>query len=208
MLLGSPPLTITVLWSLLSMFASISLSALRIKKAHPLRMDASTRIRPLVWIFKVTFCISISLFCSGTGDSNSFYSTHLTRSGFSVPERGIVYTNSTHNVIPLSQICVVFQKWRSFVFGTSAPSFDKNNYHITHTVSRSAIIFQAEKPHQKQIRIFERNITKFCSKNSRFLRTLTSAIWPVVTPDTRSNSRRFRTFIYKENDFTISFTRY
>ena len=30
-------------------------------------------------------------------------------------------------------------------FTTSAPSFDKNNFHITHTVSRSAIIFQAEK---------------------------------------------------------------
>ena len=39
----------------------------------------------------------------------------------------------------------VFQKWRSFAFATSAPSFDKNNYHITHTVSRSAIIFQTQK---------------------------------------------------------------
>ena len=28
---------------------------------------------------------------------------------------------------------------------TSAPSFDKKNYHITHTVSQNAIIFQAEK---------------------------------------------------------------
>ena len=56
----------------------------------------------LVWLFDVTFCISVSPFCSGTGGSYSLYSTHLTRSEFWVPARGIVYTNITHNVIPLS----------------------------------------------------------------------------------------------------------
>ena len=30
-------------------------------------------------------------------------------------------------------------------FAIGAPSFDKNNYNISHMVSRSAIIFQAEK---------------------------------------------------------------
>ena len=56
----------------------------------------------LVWIFNVTFCISISPFCSGTDGSNSLYSTHLTRSEFLAPARGIAYTNITHYVISLS----------------------------------------------------------------------------------------------------------
>ena len=38
-----------------------------------------------------------------------------------------------------------FPKMKINYFVTSASSFDKNNYHITHTVSRSVIIFQAEK---------------------------------------------------------------
>ena len=41
------------------------------------------------------------LFSHGT-DSSSLYSTHLTRSVFRVPARGIAYTNITHIVIPLS----------------------------------------------------------------------------------------------------------
>ena len=41
-------------------------------------------------------------------------------------------------------IYVAFQKWRSFIFATSAPSFDKNNNHKTHKVFRSTIIFQTE----------------------------------------------------------------
>ena len=41
------------------------------------------------------------------------------------------------------------------IFATSAPSFDKNNYHITHTVSRSAIMFQAEKAATLKGRRFE-----------------------------------------------------
>ena len=56
----------------------------------------------LIWIFNVTFCTSISPFCFDTDGSYSLYSTHLTRSEFWVPARGIAYTNITHNVIPLS----------------------------------------------------------------------------------------------------------
>ena len=52
---------------------------------------------------------------------------------------------------------VVFQKWRSFTFATSAPSFDKNNRHTSHTVSRSAIIFQAENAAPVDIAIILRN---------------------------------------------------
>ena len=42
-------------------------------------------------------------------------------------------------------IYVVFPKVKIIYFATSAPSFDKNNCHITHTVSRNAIIFRTEK---------------------------------------------------------------
>ena len=58
-----------------------------------------------------------------------------------------VHTYYVH-VIPLSP-CIIYtlfsQKWKSFIFSTCAPLFDKNNYNISHTESRSAIIFQAEK---------------------------------------------------------------
>ena len=59
----------------------------------------------LVGIFNVTFCISILSFCSGTDGSYSLYSTHLTRSEFCIPARGIAYTNITHNVILCKSRC-------------------------------------------------------------------------------------------------------
>ena len=100
----------------------------------------------LGWSFNVTFCITISTFYSRTDGSNNLYSTLLTRSEFWVPARGIAYTNITHNVTPLS-LCkyTLFSKSEDHLFATSALSFDKNNHYTPHTLSRSAIIFQAEK---------------------------------------------------------------
>ena len=98
-------------------------------------------------ILRYAFCISILPFCSDTDSSNNLYSTHLTCSEFWVPARGLAYTNITYNVIPLS-LCkyTLFSKSEDHLFfATSALSFDKNNRHTTHTVSESAIIFQAEK---------------------------------------------------------------
>ena len=75
--------------------------------------------------------------------SYSLYSKQHVRS-FG-PSRGIAYTNITHIVVPLS-LCkyTLFPKVKIIYFATSAPSFDKNNNHKSHTVSRSAIIFRAE----------------------------------------------------------------
>ena len=64
--------------------------------------------------FNVTFCMSIWSFCSGTDGSNNSYSTHLTRSEFTVPARDIAYTNITHIVILL--IYVVFPKVKIVYF--------------------------------------------------------------------------------------------
>ena len=49
------------------------------------------------------------------------------------------------NSIKFLLIYVVFSKVKIIYFAISAPSFDKNNRHTTHTVSRSAIIFQTKK---------------------------------------------------------------
>ena len=54
--------------------------------------------------------------------------------------RYCAYCNSVKSLL----IYVVFQKWRSFIYATSASSFDKNNYQKLHAISWSAIIFQAE----------------------------------------------------------------
>ena len=102
-----------------------------------------------VWISMLRFVLAFSSFCSGTDDSYSLYSTHLTRSEFWVPARGIAYTNITHNVIPLS-ICkyTSFSKNEDDLFLQPVhlrSTRTKNNYHISHTISRSATIFQAEK---------------------------------------------------------------
>ena len=72
--------------------------------------------------------------------SYSLYSKHLTRTQF------CTRTNVTHILIPYG-LCkhLLFSKSeRSFIFATGA-KIDKNNRHTTQTVSRSAIIFQAEK---------------------------------------------------------------
>ena len=56
----------------------------------------------LVWIFNVTFCVSISPFCSRTGIQLQFVLEAFNRFGVLIPARGIAYTNITHIVIPLS----------------------------------------------------------------------------------------------------------
>ena len=76
-----------------------------------------------------------------------------TRSEFG-PSRGervhkyYAYCNSVKSLL----ITVAFLKGRWFIFATSASSFDKNNRHTTHTVSRNAIIFQAEKTSMCEIK--------------------------------------------------------
>ena len=80
------------------------------------------------WIFNATFCMGIrvrartepvSILHSKRKHvrSYSLYSTHLTRSEFLVPARGIAYTNITHNVIPLS-LCkyTLFSKSEDHLF--------------------------------------------------------------------------------------------
>ena len=58
----------------------------------------------------------------------------------------VLYVHKHHAYVTPLSLCkyTLFQNVKSFVCVISALSFDKNNYHITHTVSRSAIIFQAE----------------------------------------------------------------
>ena len=56
----------------------------------------------LVWIFNVTFCISISSFCSRRSRQSQFVLYAFNTFGVLVPASGIAYTNITHNVIPLS----------------------------------------------------------------------------------------------------------
>ena len=75
--------------------------------------------------------------------SYSLYSKHLTEFG-PVSNKHVhkyyAYCNSVTSLL----IYVVFLKMEIIYFAISAPSFDKNNNHKSHTVSRSVIIFQAE----------------------------------------------------------------
>ena len=88
----------------------------------------------LVWIFNVTFCISTSPLCFRTGTELQFVLDAFNTFGVLVPARDIVYTNISHNVIPLSlcKYTLFSQKWRLFIFATRGPSFDKNNRRTTH----------------------------------------------------------------------------
>ena len=59
----------------------------------------------------------------------------------------VLYTHKRHAHVTSVKFFVnirCFQKYRLFVQSISAPSFDRNNHHTTHTISRSVIIFQAE----------------------------------------------------------------
>ena len=74
--------------------------------------------------------------------SNDLYTAHLTRSGPSKRHRVHKYYACCNSVVFVNIRC--FPKIKISYFATSASSFDKNNYHKLHTVSRSAIIFRAE----------------------------------------------------------------
>ena len=82
----------------------------------------------LVWIFSITFVYR--------------HSSVLAQYTFTV-----LFAHKQHAFVISIKVFVnvcCFKKWRSFICATGAPSFDKNNHHAMHTVSRSVILFQAE----------------------------------------------------------------
>ena len=83
-------------------------------------------------------------------DPRIYYSgTHLDFSVLTFLYRAftVLYLHSQHAFVTSVKVFVntrCFKKSRSFICVISAHSFDKNNHYTTHTVSRSAMIFQAE----------------------------------------------------------------
>ena len=74
--------------------------------------------------------------------SHNLHTTHSTRSGPSKGHRVRKYYAYCKSVKFLL-IYVVFQNVKIIYCATSASSFEKNNYHKLHTLSRSAIIEKA-----------------------------------------------------------------
>ena len=88
--------------------------------------------------------------------SYSLYPTHLTRPEFWVPARHIAYTNITENVIPL-RLCkyTLFSKSEDHLFLQPLHFRSTRTIitHCIHTVSRNAIIFQADNAAPQWMRI-------------------------------------------------------
>ena len=134
--------------------------------------------------------------------SCSSYSTHLTRSQSLVPARGIAYANITHNVIPLTlRKCALFSKSEDHIFSISAPSFDKNNRHTTHTVTRGAIIFQAEKAAPVTLLLYHSLL--ICTRFGKFGR---ENVWKMHRFCCLSSSLLRHLIIYRDCTFLLHYS--